>query len=214
MGSNASQAAQVLFEARALHLWRGDHHLLRGVSFAVQRAELVQVVGRNGVGKTSLLRAACGLLPVEAGELFWQGQLLGRVHDEFNGALAYLGHANALKADLTPLENLKLGVHATPHDGTQKFEKVLDALGVAACARLPVRVLSQGQRRRVALARVFASNAPLWILDEPITNLDADGVGRVEHFLAEHLNGGGAIIAAAHQRLLENDARVRSLELN
>jgi heme exporter protein A len=214
MDSNASHAVQALFEARELHLWRGEHHLLRGVSFAVHRAELVQVVGRNGVGKTSLLRAVCGLLPVEAGELLWQGQPIERVSDEYNGALAYLGHANALKADLTPLENLKLSIHVAASDGAQNFESVLDTLGVATCARLPLRVLSQGQRRRVALARVFVSNAPLWILDEPITNLDVHGVSTVERFLAEHLDKGGAVIAAAHQRLLQDDVRVRSLELN
>jgi heme exporter protein A len=214
MGSNASSAAQVVFEARALHLWRGEHHLLRGVSFTVGRGELVQVVGRNGVGKTSLLRAACGLLPVEAGDFFWQGQPIGRVRDEFNGALAYLGHTNALKADLTPLENLRLGIQVSPGDGARKFENVLDSLGVASCARLPVRALSQGQRRRVALARVFTSHAPLWILDEPVTNLDVQGVATVESYLSEHLNNGGAVIAAAHQALLQKDVRVRSLELN
>jgi heme exporter protein A len=214
MGSNASHAVQALFEARELHLWRGEHHLLRGVSLVLRQGELVQVVGRNGVGKTSLLRAMCGLLPVEVGEILWQGKPIERVRDEFNGALAYLGHANALKADLTPLENLKLDIHLATGDSAQKFETVLDKLGVAACARLPVRVLSQGQRRRVALARVFVSPAPLWILDEPITNLDVQGVATVERFLDEHLNKGGAVIAAAHQRLLQEDARVRSLELN
>src|SRR4051812_3698594 len=154
MGSNASHVAQALFEARELHLWRGDHHFLRGGFLAVRPAELVQVVGRNGVGKTSLLRAMCGLVPIELGEILWQGKPIGRVRDDFNGSLAYLGHNNALKADLTPLENLKLSIHATASDSAKKFETVLDKLGVAACARLPVRVLSQGQRRRVALARV------------------------------------------------------------
>jgi heme exporter protein A len=97
-------------EVRAVHLWRGERHLLRGVSFSMQGGELLQVVGPNGVGKTSLLRCVAGLLPTESGEVVWHGQLLSAGRDEFNQQLVYLAHVNALKADLTALENLHYGV--------------------------------------------------------------------------------------------------------
>jgi heme exporter protein A len=201
-----------LFEARNIHLWRGEKHLLHGVSFSLESGELLQLVGPNGIGKTSLLRAACGLLPIEAGEFAWRGKPIPDIEDEFRSQLAYLAHNNALKADLTVLENLHFELAIRGADSFE-IETQLKAFGLAHCHALPASVLSAGQRRRLALARVVLCNVSIWILDEPTTNLDASGIAFVERLFEEHLKRGGAILAAAHHRLLIGHPAARTLEL-
>jgi heme exporter protein A len=209
----AATSPQPQLEARAVHLWRGEKHLLRGVSFALYSGELLQVVGPNGVGKTSLLRCVAGLLPTESGEIAWQGQQLPDGRDEFHRELAYLAHVNGLKADLTALENLQFGVSVRRAVTTEELRETLRLLHVEACADLPVRALSAGQKRRVALARIMLTRASLWILDEPITNLDKAGIALFETRIAEHMRSGGMILTAAHQLLLQGQPGVRTLEL-
>lgn len=210
----AATSPQPQLEARVVHLWRGEKHLLRGVSFTLHGGELLQVVGPNGVGKTSLLRSVAGLLPLEAGEIFWQGRLLPAGRDDFHRELAYLAHVNGLKSDLTALENLRYGVSIRRAVATEELRETLQLLQIEACADLPVRALSAGQKRRVALARVMLSRAPLWILDEPITNLDKAGIALFESRIAEHMRSGGMILTAAHQLLLQGQPGVRTLELH
>ncbi len=202
-----------LLEARALHLWRGEKHLLRGVSFALAAGGLLQLVGPNGVGKTSLLRAACGLLPLESGEFVWRGQPIERVRDDFNTQLTYLAHTNALKGDLTAQENLHFELSMRGIVTSPAIAEQLGVLGIGHCAQLPARVLSAGQRRRLGLARVLLSRATLWILDEPTTNLDAAGVVLIEQLMTQHLQSGGAILTAAHHGLLAGHPATRTMEL-
>lgn len=209
----AATSPQPQLEARAVHLWRGEKHLLRGVSFALYSGELLQVVGPNGVGKTSLLRCVAGLLPTEQGDIVWQGRQLPDGRDEFHRELAYLAHVNGLKTDLTALENLRFGVSIRRAVATEELRETLRLLHVESCADLPVRALSAGQKRRVALARVMLTRAPLWILDEPITNLDKAGIALFEARIAEHMRAGGMILTAAHQLLLQGQPGVRTLEL-
>jgi heme exporter protein A len=210
----AATPAQPQLEARAVHLWRGEKHLLRGVSFVLAGGELLQVVGPNGVGKTSLLRCVAGLLPTEAGEIVWRGRQLPEGRDDFHQQLAYLAHVNGLKGDLTALENLRYGVGVRREVTTDELRATLELLQIAACADLPVRSLSAGQKRRVALARIMLTRAMLWILDEPITNLDAAGIALFESRIAEHMRAGGMILTAAHQLLLQGQPGVRTLELH
>lgn len=209
----AATSTQPQLEARAVHLWRGEKHLLRGVSFALYSGELLQVVGPNGVGKTSLLRSVAGLLPLEAGEIVWRGRQLPEGRDDFDRELAYLAHVNGLKTDLTALENLRYGVSLRRAITTEELRETLQLLRIESCAGLPVRALSAGQKRRVALARVMLTRAPLWILDEPITNLDKAGIALFEARIAEHMRAGGMILTAAHQLLLQGEPGVRTLEL-
>lgn len=210
----AATPAQPQLEARAVHLWRGEKHLLRGVSFALFSGELLQVVGPNGVGKTSLLRCVAGLLPTEQGEIVWCGRQLPAATEDFHQQLAYLAHVNGLKPDLTALENLRYGVAIRRDVSMDELRETLQLLRIAQCADLPVRALSAGQKRRVALARVMLTRAALWILDEPITNLDAAGIALFESRIAEHMRTGGMILTAAHQLLLQGQPGVRTLELH
>jgi heme exporter protein A len=213
MSASAVPARDALLEARAIELWRGEHHLLRQISFALGAGELLQVTGPNGAGKTSLLRVVCGLLPAESGEIFWRSTSIREGRDGFHRDLTYLAHLNALKLDLTADENLRVGTGL--RRDTTKAERLaaLEALGVVRCAELPGRVLSAGQRRRVAFARVLLSKSILWVLDEPTTNLDASGVAVIEQLLKGHLERGGAVLTAAHHGLLSGHPGARQLAL-
>ncbi len=212
--SHAQRPADALLEVRDIHLWRGEHHLLRGISFALTAGHLLQLNGPNGVGKTSLLRIVAQLLPAESGEVQWRGLRCSGGSAGFMHDMLYLGHSNALKLDFTAVENLRFSAGLQQPVTRQQCRDALESLAIAHCADLPARVLSAGQRRRVALARMLLSHAPLWVLDEPITNLDVNGIAAVEALMARHLEQGGLILAAAHQALLAGHAGTRSLQLH
>jgi heme exporter protein A len=195
-----------------VHVWRGARHVLKGVSLEVRPGELLHVSGPNGTGKTTLLRVACGLLRPEAGEVSWRGTSIVSAPGEFQRALAYASHEPALKSDLTALENLRFTVGLKRRVAARELEESLERTGVAACADLPARVLSAGQRRRVAMARVLAFQAALWLLDEPFTNLDAAGVALLSALLADHVGRGGLALVVAHHDL-DVAAPLRALRL-
>jgi heme exporter protein A len=195
-----------------IHVWRGDRHVLKGVSLALCPGELLQVAGPNGTGKTTLLRVACGLLRPEQGRVTWCGRPITGIRSQYQSALVYAAHEPALKGDLTPLENLRYLVGLKRSVPTAELQAALERTGVAACAQLPVRVLSAGQRRRVALARVLAMRSPLWMLDEPFTNLDASGSALVTDLLREHVSAAGMALVVAHHDIALS-GRLRRLEL-
>ena len=195
-----------------VHVWRGDRHVLRGVSLNLRPRQLLHVSGPNGTGKTTLLRVVCGLLRPEQGLVSWLGRSISGIRAEYQAALAYASHEPALKADLTALENLRFAVGLKRRVTVGELRASLDQTGVAACADLPARVLSAGQRRRVAMARVLAMSATLWLLDEPFTNLDAAGTDLLRNLLQSHVEGGGLALVVAHHDL-KLDCSVHRLEL-
>lgn len=189
-----------MFSVSNLSCSRGDKRLFSGVSFALQPGEWLHLEGDNGVGKTSLLRLACGLSALEQGEIQWQGQPIASNIEEFRANLAYLGHQLALKEDLTPLENLRADSAIAGRTLSLSDAKAaLSQLGLKGREHLPVRVLSQGQKRRTALARLLVSSAPLWILDEPFVALDAAAQKVLSEVINGHLNKQGMVLLTSHQ---------------
>jgi len=189
-----------MFSVSNLSCSRGIKRLFSGVSFALEPGHWLHLEGDNGVGKTSLLRLACGLSAVEEGEIQWQGQPVLNNIDEFRANLAYLGHQLALKEDLTPLENLQFDAAMADRSLPLADAKAaLSKLGLKGREHLPVRVLSQGQKRRTALGRLLLSSAKLWILDEPFVALDTAAQKVLTEVLNEHLNRQGMVLFTSHQ---------------
>ena len=189
-----------MFSVSNLSCSRGDKRLFSGVSFALRPGEWLHLEGDNGVGKTSLLRLACGLSALEDGEICWNGQSVANNADEFRANLAYLGHQLALKEDLSPLENLATDAAIAGRTlSTAQAKTALAHLGLKGREHLPVRVLSQGQKRRTALARLWVSTAKLWILDEPFVALDTAAQTVLSEVINAHLGKQGMVLFTSHQ---------------
>lgn len=181
-----------------LTLFRGDRCLFKGLSFALNPGELLLLEGRNGSGKTSLLRAIGGLLELETGEIELNDVPVRKERQFFQNSMVLMSHKVGLKGDLNLVENLQFEAALRPQSGLE-FEDILQRLGINRLKRLPLRALSAGQQRRVALARLLMSAAPLWMMDEPVSNLDSEGRVLAKELIAEHLQKGGSAIVAAHQ---------------
>lgn len=174
----------------------------------------MQVQGENGKGKTSLLRTLCGFLLPDEGTINWCGNDARELDEEYFANLLYLGHHNAIKDELSALENLRIsaGLSGIELDEKQAID-ALRRMGLKGRERLPTKVLSQGQRRRVALARLLVGSAKLWVLDEPLTALDVGAVSLIQELMAEHLARDGMVIFTTHQPLLIADVEIRRLAL-
>lgn len=192
-----------MLEAVELQCARGERTLFSGLDFQLRGGELLRIAGANGSGKTSLLRILCGLLAPASGSVRWQGEDIRRLREEFWGRLVYLGHANAIKDDLTAAENLAIACTLAGRRAADgELRAALDQLGIGSSTHRPARVLSQGQRRRVALARLaLSSQSPLWILDEPFTALDTRAVEIVQEMIANHVARGAAVVYTTHVEL-------------
>ncbi|WP_119002579.1 cytochrome c biogenesis heme-transporting ATPase CcmA [Salmonella enterica] len=224
-----------MLEARDLYCERDERTLFRGLSFTVDAGEWVQVTGGNGAGKTTLLRLLTGLARPDGGEVYWQGEPgkttllrlltglarpdggevywqgepLRRVRDSFHRSLLWIGHQPGIKSRLTARENLHF-FH--PGDGARLPEALAQA-GLAGFEDVPVARLSAGQQRRVALARLWLTRAALWVLDEPFTAIDVNGVARLTRRMAAHTAQGGMVILTTHQPLPGAADTVRRLVL-
>lgn len=189
-----------LLSGTDLALFRGDRCLFTQLEFALNAGEMLLVEGANGSGKTSLLRAIAGLLEPERGQILWRGEDTRQHRQAFHAELVWMAHRLGLKGDLTLVENLRFdtGLRRCNWD---RHEAVLDRLGLTALTQLPLRSLSAGQQRRVSIARTLLSDASLWLLDEPFTNLDAAGQALVVEVITEHLTNGGLCVVASHQQV-------------
>ncbi|MDQ3666855.1 MAG: cytochrome c biogenesis heme-transporting ATPase CcmA [Acidobacteriota bacterium] len=191
-----------MLEATDLGCIRGDRRLFRDVNFALSPGSLLQVQGPNGSGKTSLLRLLCGLLAPAEGQIRWQGANIRALGEDYFTSLSYIGHRNGLKEELTPIENLRVvsGLAGTPLS-QQEVTSILGKIGLSGREHLPARLLSEGQRRRTALARLLTCKTSLWVLDEVLTSLDSSAVRFVTSLIEEHLNKGGIAVVATHHEL-------------
>ena len=196
---------------RDLCLLRGDRCLFQQLGFALHAGELLFVEGPNGSGKTSLLRGIAGLLDFETGQVTWDGQPVTDAYQTFRSNLVWLSHRVGFKGELNLIENLQFEASLRA-SSMGKLQVIIGRLGLQRLTELPFRYLSAGQQRRVALARMLLSDAPLWLMDEPFTNLDKAGQVLVAELLAEHLAGGGLCVAASHQ-MVEIDAPTKRVTL-
>lgn len=191
----------VLLQARQLFCERDERVLFSGLDLDLHTSQLTQIVGSNGSGKTSLLRILCGLNDSYEGEILWRGEPVTGQREYFLASLLYIGHRAGVNRILTPRENLRwsAALHAPVDD--LKIENALGKLGLRAYEDIPCRNLSAGQTQRVALARLLISPAILWILDEPFTTLDVQGVQDLENLLATHVEAGGSVLLTTHHQL-------------
>jgi len=204
-----------MLEVRGLECVRGDHRLFTGLNFQLQDGELLRLRGSNGSGKTSLLRALCGLLEPTEGEVLWKGENIRAQRDEFNSELLYLGHSNGVKSELTGFENLRINNALCGRLlMDDQFYDALAEIGLGGREDLPVQVLSQGQKRRVALARLLLSDATLWILDEPFTALDVNAVSQLAKLIERHLQKGGMAVYTTHQEVEMRAGACREVNLD
>jgi heme exporter protein A len=200
-----------LFEGRDLLCIRGERRVFEGLSFAVAAGGLLLLTGPNGSGKSSLLRLMAGLLRPAAGALLWDGTPVGDDPDAQAARLQYLGHLDAVKPVLSAAENLRFwaGLHG---GGAAEVARALDGFDLGALAEVPGRMLSAGQKRRVALARLLAAPAEVWLLDEPTVGLDAASRERLSAAIADQRARGGRVVAATHTALEAPGAEVLALD--
>jgi len=204
-----------MLEAVSLGCIRGERRLFQGLNFSATPGELIELRGANGSGKTSLLRILAGLAAPAEGEVRWQGKSIRSLGEEYSGEVAYLAHQNGVKDELTAIENLRIANGVAGHAlSKSKAQAFLEQVGLGRQQNLPVRSLSAGQRRRVALARLLTSHATLWILDEVLTSLDDAAVKLSGRFIGEHVTNGGIAIIATHQDLNLTADRLQQINLS
>lgn len=180
---------------------RDDRVLFSKLNFELEAGQVVQIEGANGSGKTTLLRIICGLFLPESGEVRWSGTNILKNRAEFQVELMYLGHAQGVKGDFTPLENLNFFKSVSLNSNQLPINEILQRVGLSGFEDVPSRTLSAGQRRRISLGRLLLTDAKCWILDEPFTSLDRQGQELVEELLVQHTDNGGMVLITSHQRI-------------
>ncbi len=205
--------ATPFLQATALACERDGRMLFENLDIQLHAGDMLQISGPNGCGKTSLLRLLCGLMQPTAGQVLLDAQPMGRQLAAPGSKLLWIGHAPALKDALTPLENLSWLSALHQPVGADAIASALDAVGLAGFEDVPCHTLSAGQQRRVALARLYLPGPRLWLLDEPFTALDRQGIEQLEEHLAGHCEQGGMIVMTTHHSLSRLPAGYQDLDL-
>ena len=200
-------------EAHELTCIRDDRTLFSNLAFQLQAGEALVLEGRNGSGKTSLLRILCGIRLADAGYISWCGEEINRLGPDYHEHTAYVGHRDGIKLDLTPLENLAMArALGKPNDTT--LEQALDKVDLYGFEDVLTRNLSAGQQRRLALARLLITDTVLWILDEPFTSLDVHGIQVIEELLDQHTSRGGMLAVTSHHAVNLANTHIKRINLS
>lgn len=202
-----------MLEAKSLSCVRDERTLFDRLSFLVSPGDIIQVEGPNGAGKTSLLRILAGLALPEGGEVLWRGENTRQHREQYHQELLFLGHQPGVKSVLTPFENLQFYQAVSQPLNRQAIWQALEQVGLVGYEDVPVAQLSAGQQRRVALARLWLSSNPLWILDEPLTAIDKQGVAELTALFEQHVQQGGMVVLTTHQDLSVTTQVVRKIRL-
>jgi heme exporter protein A len=201
-------------EAQQLECIKGDKLLFSGLSFSAYSGQVLIIRGENGSGKTSLLRILCGLALPEQGEIRWNGRRIDKSGSDYRRALCYIGHRHGIKSELTIAENLHIACGLGHCRDVAHIDEALEQIGLTDMGQRLAGTLSAGQHRRVALARLLMTRAPLWILDEPLTALDDKGRGLIEQLLQQHTGNNGMVIMTSHQPVNIVNTPVTTVELS
>jgi heme exporter protein A len=210
--SSFTASTTAALEARNITCVRGERTLFSGLDLQLFVGQCLHIRGENGVGKTSLLRLLTGLASPDCGEVLWYGQPIKKQASEYHSKLLFLGHRDALKEDLSAIENLRMyaaidGITLSEQDAFASLWR----FGLKGREDLPVNCLSAGQKKRVLMARMLTRRAQLWILDEPFNALDTHAVGELQALIVEHLQGNGLVVLTSHQSLAISGLRVLDL---
>lgn len=208
-------AANNALKVENLQCIRGERVLFKNLSFSLKSGNILYVEGANGSGKTTLLRTLCGLFQAHEGQISWNNQNIQELDEDYTAQVLYIGHLAGIKDDLTAVENLQFssalaGIAISKEDAIS----ALSQIGISRCADLPTRVLSQGQKRRVSLARLWLQRNPLWILDEPFTALDATAISVLTRHIERFAENGGIAVITTHQEPSFNPDILERLLLN
>ena len=208
-----SEKTQALLSTENLECTRDDRLLFNGLSFSLASGEVLQIEGPNGSGKTSLLRILSGLRRADEGSVKWQGVEIRHARDDYYSSMVYIGHLPCIKGDLTVMENVRSLLDTRSLTlGNAEIEAALEKVGLASYEDVPGKALSSGQRRRILLAFIELSQAKLWILDEPLTALDVQGVALMESMILEHKQAGGSVVFTTHHGM-QLDCEMSSVQL-
>ena len=202
-----------MLEIKNLAAIRGERLLFEDVSFEVETNEMLLIKGRNGAGKTSLLRLICGLATPDAGEILWNGEPIENIRPAYSRSLLYVGHDNGISLDLTVLENLEFHRALNDNPSNDLIPEILERLRIVRYLNVPCRFLSAGQKRRVALARLAISESKLWLLDEPFSSLDDQASETVVELVEQHLNSDGLCLMTSHQMIDWRDLKIKQIQL-
>lgn len=202
-----------MLEVKSLECVRDDRLLFNDLNFAVADAEVLQIEGPNGSGKTSLLRIICGLRQAEAGQVMWRGESITSSREDYYANMVYIGHLPCIKGDLTVLENVRSLLDTRSLNlGNTEIQEALSKVGLVTYDDVAGKALSSGQRRRILLAFIELSQAKLWILDEPLTALDVQGVALMESMILRHRESGGSVVFTTHHGM-QLDCEMSSVQL-